>query len=313
MPSFSARRLTPAGALFITVCLGTHPLFAQEIQVRPAEQQQEGSGTALAATTPLIASGSVPVSTSDRLRPLLQRPEVQTHLKLTVRQKEQLGLNPKARGRSNGADGGPGAPPPPDDLLGSSGRVSIILSPDEAGADTTPEERKKKADAAVARLRDQLAAASEANAAKIKEVLTPAQYARLLQLDLQKRGPFALGDPEVAEQVQIEPAKRAQITALAADAQRRIGAVMSEALQARLAPSRAGSSGSSNGPNFRVIPRAQVEQFQRDMKNRLSPTRQNADKIRREAEEQILAQLSPEERTRWQESQGEPFSFRTDQ
>ena len=280
-------------------------------------QQQEGSGTAAAAaeTAPIIASGSVPVLASDRLRPLLQRPEVQTHLKLTVRQKEQLGLNPKPRGRSNGANGAEGdssAPPPPapDDLLGSSGRVSIILSPDEAGAAATPEERKNKADAAVAQLRAQLTAASEANAAKIKQVLTPAQYARLLQLGLQKRGPFALGDPEVAEQVPIEPAKRAPISALAADAQRRIAAVMSEAMRTRLAPGRDGSS--SNGPNFRVIPRDQVEQVQREMKNRLSPTRQKADKIRREAEAQILAQLSPEEKARWQQIQGEPFAFRTD-
>jgi hypothetical protein len=257
----------------------------------------------------------VPVLGSDRLRPLLQRPEVQNHLKLTVRQKAELGLNPKPRTRSNDAGGGPAAPPPPDDLLGNSGRVSIILSPDEASTAATPEERKKKADAAIARLRDQLAVASEANATKIKEVLTPAQYVRLLQLDLQKRGPFALGDPAVAEQVQIEAAKRASIAAVASDAQRRIGTVMSEALRERLSPSSAPgtSAGSSNPSNFRVIPRAQVEQFQRDMKNRLSPTRQKADKIRREAEEQILAQLSEEEKTRWQQVQGEPFPFRTDQ
>jgi len=62
----------------------------------------------------------------------------------------------------------------------------------------------------------------------------------------------------------------------------------------------------------RIVAPARMEQFRRDMKNRLSPVRQKTDKIKKEAEAKILTLLSDDERVRWQEAQGEPFSFRTD-
>ena len=57
---------------------------------------------------------------------------------------------------------------------------------------------------------------------------------------------------------------------------------------------------------------ARINSASRDdvLKNRLSPVHQKWDRIK--AETQILALLTPEEARRWQEMQGEPFTFRTD-
>jgi hypothetical protein len=180
----------------------------------------------------------------------------------------------------------------------------VLPESGESGA--SPEERQKQAEASLEKLRAQLAADATSRLGKIKEVLTPEQYARLLQLDLQRRGPLALGDPNVAEQIKLDPAKRAPVAALANDAQKRIGEATSEALRKSLGEPEPGSG------EVRIVAPVRMEQFRRDMKNRLSPVRQKTDKIRKEAETNLLALLSDEERTRWQDAQGEPFSFRTD-
>ncbi len=226
----------------------------------------------------------------DRLRALVERPEVQSHLKLTVRQKAELGLNPKP-----GKDGANSS---------SNGTRTLTLSVPTGSENASPEERQKQIEEAVAGLGDKLAAESQDRAGKIKDVLTPDQYARLLELNLQRRGALALGDPAVAEQIKLDPAKRAPVAALASEAQRKMDAAFSEALL--------GVDAGETGPRSAAAVAGRVEQFQRDMKNRLSPVRQKTDKIKKEAEANILALLSDEEQTRWREAQGEPFSFRKD-
>jgi hypothetical protein len=106
---------------------------------------------------------------------------------------------------------------------------------------------------------------------------------------LQRRGPLALGDAAVAEQVKLAANKRVLIANLALEAQRKISEARAEAIREQGLPA-----------------------YEQQMKNRLSPVRQKTDKIRREAEANILAQLSPDETARWQATQGEPFTFRID-
>src|SRR5207244_8993331 len=49
---------------------------------------------------------------------------------------------------------------------------------------------------------------------KLKELLKPEQFKRLLELDVQWRGLVALGDPKVAERVQLTPPHRSEIANL---------------------------------------------------------------------------------------------------
>ncbi len=303
---FPAQRFVLAGTLLAVTALPcSRAAFAQDVFVRsaPPNDGPDAAPPRRAVGSPLVLSASAPLPESDRLRQLLQRPEVQNHLKLTVRQKGELGLNPKPS--ANGA-AGRNAPPAGDDLPGSSGRIALVLPAEAGESGASPDERQKQAEAALEKLRAQLAADAGSRLGKIKEVLTPDQYARLLQLDLQRRGPLALGDPVVAEQIKLDLAKRAPVAALANDAQKRIGEATSEALRKSLGEPEAGSG------DVRIVAPARLEQFRRDMKNRLSPVRQKTDKIKKEGEANVLALLSDEEQTRWREAQGEPFSFRKD-
>lgn len=276
-----SRLLKTVSAVLLVVAaarLGPAAAHAQEATPPPT-----GPGPVISFRAPSAAPG-------DRLRALVERPEVQSHLKLTVRQKAELGLNPKP-GKGGAGDS-------------SNTTRTLSVSVPAGGENDSPEERQKQIKEAVAGLSDKLAAETQARTGKIKDVLTPDQYARLLELDLQRRGLLALGDPAVAEQIKLDAAKRAPIAALAGEAQRKMDAAFSEALL--------GADAGGTGPRTPAAVAGRVEQFQRDMKNRLSPIRQKTDKIKKGAEANILALLSDEERTRWQDAQGEPFSFRKD-
>jgi hypothetical protein len=230
---------------------------------------------------------TAPASQGSRLRQLLERPEVQTHLKLTVRQKSDLGLNPRPRsndrrpGGRGGESGTPGSAPD-----GEAGRITLRVT---GGPNDSPEERQRRLNEVMESARADIEAAGRTRDEKIKEVLSPEQYARLLELDLQRRGPLALGDAAVAEQVKLAANKRVLIANLALEAQRKISEARVEAIREQGLPA-----------------------YEQQMKNRLSPIRQKTDKVRREAEASILAQLSPDETARWQATQGEPFTFRID-
>ena len=255
---------------------------------------------------------------------LLTRSEVQSHLKLTIRQKNELGLTPAP---ANGA-GGQGGAADPEAARRRDQMRQRFREMGEKMRDLPEEERRQKMREMGEQVRGEFEAARTARDEKIKEVLTPEQYQRLLALDLQFRGPLALGDAKVAEQIKIAPERRAPISAAANEAQTQIRQAIFESMGFTPGGPQQGADpgtvpGAGAGRRQQRSQRAQggqrgrggagFGQLQQDMKNRLSPVRQKVDKTRKAAEEKILALLSAEESARWTAALGEPFSFRTDQ
>jgi hypothetical protein len=198
------------------------------------------SAPTVAQVGPANNSGAVRAVSPDfgdvPLEQLLARPEVRTHLRLTLRQQQQLD------------------------------------QPERAGTSDPPADGERR----------------------IREVLSPEQFARLNQIALQQRGPLALADAKVADQINMDNTKRAAIRATAAEANVKTRQAISEAFR--------GVRGRGQG----------MRQMQQDLTNRSSPLRQTMDEIRTNAEIKILALLSDEEKARWQKAQGEPFTPRAD-
>lgn len=208
-------------------------------------------------------------------RELLGRSDVQSHLRLSLRQKEALDLAPlspeekRRRQQQRSAE------------RARSGQSRFIVIDRNA----PPEEREKREQefrAVMQRLRDN-------ERKQIETVLTEAQQKRLNELDLQWRGPAALGDPAVAKQVELSEATCAKILPAARDYFAQRGTAVRAAVK----------------KDRNVVPPKAIE-------NKLSPLGKTMNNLDKTSDARILALLSDEERARWTAARGEPFTFRTD-
>lgn len=202
---------------------------------------------------------------------LLQRPEVQTHLQLTLKQKAALG---EMEGQ----------------IFGSMRQRMGGMMDWQTMRDMTREQRRQR----MQEMRPQFEAARTAMqgemSEKVKAILTPEQAARLHQLDLQRRGPMAMADPKVAEELKVTPAHRAEIGKIVAAYEQETGEVVRTAF---------GQARESGGQ----MP---------DFYSRLSPLRQKLEKSRKDSEAQVQALLSDQEKAAWTTAIGERFTFRAD-
>lgn len=247
-----------------------------------AQQIPGGQSPSAAVTTP--DRPTIPAHINVHL---LARPEVQAHLHLTVRQKNELGLNP-GPGRNKPSVAGGGAMKSAE-AAGRNFSTKLREVNGQSG-NLSPEEQRQAIREMTARLHAEADAQQKASEDAARRVLSSAQLKRLVELDLQLRGPAALGDTEMAEQVQLSAQQRAQIAAILTEAEKQVGKVMFAQTTSSRRPR------PSNAPN-----------------NRLSPKQQQMHAIEKEAEAKILALLTPEQAEHWQQAQGTPFTFRTDQ
>ncbi len=112
--------------------------------------------------------------------------------------------------------------------------------------------------------------------AAVKSILTPAQVTRLGQLQLQREGPTAMARKEVADKVGLPEATRAKIQ----------GLVEANAAKAR-------EQGASRPEN------------QEEAQKRMAEMRASREKLQSD----ILAQLSAEQKAKWESLLGKTFTF----
>ena len=223
------------------------------------------------------------VSSTPNPMGLLMRPEVQSELRLNIRQKNalmQLMQQSAIQMRQS---------------VATRFRDMRRLSPEERRA--RMEEMRATAAAPPYLAQGDLTP-------QVRELLKPNQIERLYQLDLQYRGPLALGDPRTAEKVQLSPAHRAEIARIAAEYETQ----RQQAVQQYMAEVRETAAVQGVPARPGLIRRSSAAALQ----NRLSPVRQKIEDLRKDAEARVLALLSPEERQQWEAAQGPKFKFRAD-
>jgi hypothetical protein len=229
------------------------------------------------------AAQSVPeaFNVTSNLRGLLRRPEVQSEIGLDLKQRNAIAAI--------------------EDEAVNSLREKIQLATQGQDAqfrNMSPDQRRVW----IQRQQRELAMRMEASARpaqgdldpKVRQILTPEQLGRLHELDLQKRGPLALGDPVVAQELKLSPQTRAAETRILNEYQSSIRLIVSEAMQAAL---QNGDVRQGNLPDF---------------ENRLSPLRKKLDANREQSDKRALEALTDEEKEAWTAAQGRQFRFRMD-
>jgi hypothetical protein len=208
----------------------------------------------------------MPIGGGRSLLDIISRADVQNELRLDLRQRNAVA-------DINQSKGGP---------------VRVQARVESGNPGESPEEQVRK----------QLASQFGGIEEKLKSILKPEQFKRLLELDAQWRGPVALGDSRVAELAQLTPPHRAEINAIVNEYQRERSRIIFE-------NSKVESQGDGTQ---RVMMRVQAP----ELHNPLSPVRKALDPLRKQTEEKILKVLEQAERERWAAVQGERFTFRAD-
>lgn len=171
---------------------------------------------------------------------ILARQDVQAELKLTDSQKSQIQALLEANRPQGGFGGGRG---------GGGG-----------GQGFDPEA---------------LRAQRERMEAEVQKILTPEQYKRYRELNLQLQGPRALGQPEVAKEVGLSEAQQNQIRQL---------------IQAEQETMRSMFQGGGGGGDFQAM-------------------REQMQAMRAETDRKILAVLNAEQKAKWESMLGKKFEF----
>ena len=189
-------------------------------------------------------------------RDLIQMPDVQTHLRLSRRQKQDLAerLRPRAMPERTFPARPAALPVPP----------------------SAEELRRREEDRKLAQQDIEPA---------VFRILTPKQFARLREMELQWRGPWALADPNVAKRIRLSQAHAQEIRHIVEQATRE---------RTHLARSYAhGNRGIARDQYF----------------NPSSPSRVSLKSIKSRAEERIRKVLDEGEAARWKAARGRHYRF----
>jgi hypothetical protein len=139
---------------------------------------------------------------------------------------------------------------------------------------------------------------------KVKAILRPGQIKRLAELDLQYRGALALADQKVADPLKLSAEHKSEIAKIVGDFQ----GAQQEQMQAFFQKMR----DSAGTPDQGAQQRARGGFNPQDMQARMQPVLQKIESQKKEAEEKVVALLSPEEKQAWTAALGEKFTFRKD-
>lgn len=143
---------------------------------------------------------------------------------------------------------------------------------------------------------------------KMAAILTPAQWARLRELDLQWRGPLAMGVKDVAEQAKLTTEQRPVVADFLKqyhqEVSKRLGMNFKIASPEHL--TKAGTPATrSQTPTPPPAPTTPAE-----MQAHLERTAKELEKTRKSLGDKALTSLSSDQRTQWSALTGKPFVFR---
>ncbi len=183
-----------------------------------------------------------------------------------------------------------------DAYVAEAGRIRELPASEQKAARAVLDERR---DARIAADKTRRETEQEQQSAtqtqQMRSVLTPEQERRLAELVLQFRGPLALADPQVADQVGLSAPVRAAIQDVLAQASGETSRAISGALLARMR-----NFSARRQAGLPVSPASD------------SPKSAETARIRAEAERAVIALLPSDEKARWEQAQGKTFSFEVD-
>ena len=175
--------------------------------------------------------------------------------------------------------------------------------------DMTPEERRTHMqNNAGGAFQDMFSALQEIQEKKLLPILGSTKLKRLKEIDLQWRGPLAIGDKRVSDQLQLDQDQMTQMSALMQEYRQSQG----KAFQAAFAGLR-GNRNPGTDPNAGNDPnQPSAPPSQEDLQEKMNIAQQEMEKTRTALGKKMLALLSAEQTQRWEALVGKKFTFLKD-
>ena len=221
------------------------------------------------------------------LLPLLKREDVQAQLFLSPRQREALDALEKKQQTELQQQIKLTALPPIGELAGKSKEELSAMFTERA-----------------VKMREDMQALSSDRDKKMAAIVTPTQWSRLKELDLQWRGPLAMGVKEVAEQAKLTPSQTPAVAGLLKEYRQEVSKRMGTGFRTvSLGQKSAGGTPSTRSEN--PPPTTPAE-----MQANMEKTAKEIEKARKALGDKALNTISSEQKAQWAALTGKPFVFR---
>ena len=293
------RGLAAAGALFLAVSAGAQSGYGRgggggrrggmRGQFGGPGGQFGGPGGMMGRGGQMRGSNHDPMVS--HVMELIYRPEVQTELHLTLKQKNaltqyQTEAQQAVRDKMQQMFQNMG--------LGRRGQRGGGQNQDP-NAQNDPAAQQQQRQQQMQQIQEQRQQIQDQVNKGLFEIINQDQAKRLHELDLQWRGPLSIAEQKVAEEVQVSQEHKNAVNNLVNDYKAKASEARQQMLQNMRAARQNNQDGNlNNQPNpFQAIQKAD-------------------DDARKEAEEKVLPLLSAEEKGRWNTAIGKLFTFRKD-
>jgi hypothetical protein len=174
--------------------------------------------------------------------------------------------------------------------------VSVSRTSEGPGAPPSQDEIRQQ-------IEEQLRKARGEQDDTLKSVLKPEQLQRLHEIWLQWRGPLALSDFRIAEEVRLTPETRDKIAAIVKEFDTLRDTIIRKHMQVQ-------QDASPDGSQRRVMMRAN---FKDTLHNIFHIDRKAIEKAKKEAEDRVTAAMTSEETSRYREAMGKTMTFKLDE
>jgi hypothetical protein len=220
---------------------------------------------------------------------LIKRDDVRSQILLTARQREALDASDKTQ----------------QDAMQQQMKINLqSLGSDLQGK--SKEELQAAMQDRARQLQDQIKGMSDERDKRLAAILTPKQLARLKELDLQYRGPLAMGVKPVAELAKLTPEQAPKVFDLLKEYRQEVSKQFSLGVKTAGFNSKQGAD-SPSASNKNSAPAA----TQAEMQAKMEKAKKEIEKARRALGEKALKTLDDEHRAQWSTLTGRPFQFRT--